>query len=218
MKTNQAKTFAGVLAMAVCLGCTVQAWAFYPVPDRRGGAAEQLGLTAEVRDNVMSVPAAVEIPKKDPWDPSLVFKVTLSIGASGQDIIKEFKFLREALLHRTEIKNVDVSGFDTDSRAEKKHLDADPATEDEIKVFCDDRGYLTAESDQHSAVVTYKEKDGFLLKEIYDEHTYQRHVGNGFGDDTIESSVEAIRFTAVVDEGTGTIVRTQKQTENRDWE
>lgn len=52
MKTNIVKISAGVLAAAVCLGLTAQAFA----GGQGGGALEQLGITADVKDKKMAVP------------------------------------------------------------------------------------------------------------------------------------------------------------------
>ncbi len=57
MKTNTAKAFAGVLAAAVCLGCTAPARASW-TGGQGGGALEQLGLPADVKDLPALQPAA----------------------------------------------------------------------------------------------------------------------------------------------------------------
>lgn len=68
MKTNTAKMLAGALCAAVCLGCTGQAGAFWTPDGRDGGAAEQLGFSANITDLpeiggvAMEEPPALAVP------------------------------------------------------------------------------------------------------------------------------------------------------------
>lgn len=56
MKTNTSKIFAGVLAAAVCLGCAARARAFWTDGGQGGGALEQLGLSADVKNEEPALP------------------------------------------------------------------------------------------------------------------------------------------------------------------
>lgn len=58
MKANTAKLLLGVLAAGVCLGLAAPAPAFWTGGGQGGGAVEQLGLSAEVKDNPIPQPAA----------------------------------------------------------------------------------------------------------------------------------------------------------------